>query len=153
MSSEKISKKAGSSCYSFFKKRSFTTESLLLCLTIILFIFFSVTSPSFMTFDNIGNLLKQTSINGIVAIGMLFVIISAGIDISVGATVGLSGIVVALLLRSGMQIPSSIIVSILMCTLVGIVNGVLIYDGKVPSFIATLGMMTIVRGVIMLGNL
>jgi ribose transport system permease protein len=95
-------------------------------------------------------LVRQISIIGIVAIGMTFVIIGGGIDLSVGSMVGFSGMVVALMLRDGNSIIISILVSLIACALFGLLNGVLVFDGKLPPFIATLGTMTIIRAIIML---
>ncbi len=125
-------------------------EKTLILILIVLFVVLSFASPTFLTFRNISNLVRQTSIVGIVAIGMTFVIISAGIDLSVGSVVGFSSIVVALLLAAGVPIWVSVIVSLLAGSVLGLVSGILINDGKVPPFIATLGMMTAVRGLVML---
>jgi ribose transport system permease protein len=95
-------------------------------------------------------LVRQISIIGIVAIGMTFVIIGGGIDLSVGSMVGFSGMVVALMLRDGNSTIISILVSLIACALFGLLNGVLVFDGKLPPFIATLGTMTIIRAIIML---
>ena len=135
---------------SLFKGRTIKTETFLLIVLFFLFVFFTITSPYFLTTSNISNLLKQTAINGIVAIGMVFVIISAGIDLSVGSVVGLSGMMVAMMLKAGFAIPFAVLVSVLVGTLLGIINGILIHNGKVPAFIATLGTMTVIRGIIML---
>lgn len=104
------------------------TETFLLGILAVLFIILSLINRTFLTGGNISNLVRQTSINGIVAIGMTFVIISAGIDLSVGSVVGLSGIIVAMLIKSGMPITISIIISLVLSTAVGLVNGVLVYD-------------------------
>lgn len=81
---------------------------------------------------------------------MTFVIIAAGIDLSVGSVVGFSGVLAAILMNKGVSILVAVIISIALGTLIGLINGIIIYDGKVPPFIATLGAMTVVRGVIML---
>lgn len=117
---------------------------------VILFIFFSVTSPVFLKTDTLMKLLKQASIYGIIAIGMVFVITSSGIDISVGSVVGLSGIIVSMCMLSGMGVMVSILIAILASVLVGLFNGVLVFDANVPPFIATMASMTIVRNIILL---
>jgi ribose transport system permease protein len=105
----------------------------------------------FLTANNLSNLVRQTSINGVIALGMTFVIVSAGIDLSVGSVVGFSGMFAAILMtQAGINPVFSIIMALIAGTLVGLLNGILIYDGKVPPFIATLGTMTVFRGVIML---
>ncbi len=126
------------------------SESSLLLILAVLFVFLAFASPTFLTVRNLSNLGRQTSINGIVALGMTFVIISGGIDLSVGAVVGLSGMVAALMMSSGMGILPAMLAAIAASALVGLINGVVIFYGKVPPFIATLGTMTVVRGVIML---
>lgn len=123
---------------------------LLVGILVILFIFFSVTSPVFLKTDTLMKLLKQASIYGIIAIGMVFVITSSGIDISVGSVVGLSGIIVSMCMLSGMGVMVSILIAILASVLVGLFNGVLVFDANVPPFIATMASMTIVRNIILL---
>lgn len=126
------------------------TEIYLIALLAILFIFFSLTSDVFLTVDNLKTLARQASIYGIIAIGMLVVIISAGIDLSVGSVTGFSGIAAALCMARGMSISTSLAIALVCGLIVGLVNGVLIHDGKVPPFIATMGTMTVVRALIML---
>jgi ribose transport system permease protein len=126
------------------------TEFLLVCILILLFIILGVTSPVFLKTVTLMKLLKQASIYGIIAIGMVLVITSSGIDLSVGSVVGLSGVIVAMCMNSGMPIFLSILVAIFTSMLVGIFNGLIVYDFKVPPFIATMGTMTIVRNLILL---
>ena len=99
---------------------------------------------------NMKTLARQASIYGIVAIGMVFVITSSGIDLSVGSVVGLSGVLTAMFIVNGMPIPAAMILSIIIGSLIGLVNGILVHDGKVPPFIATMGTMTVTRAIIML---
>jgi ribose transport system permease protein len=133
------------------RKRSWAfSEGSLILILIVLFVALSLASNTFFTARNLSNLLRQTSINGIVALGMTFVIVSGGIDLSVGAVVGLSGMIAALLMSQGVDIWVSIGVALAASALVGAINGVVIFRGKVPPFIATLGSMTVVRGIIML---
>ena len=131
-------------------KNGLKTEMLLVGILVILFIFFSLTSPVFLKTDTLMKLLKQASIYGIIAIGMVFVITSSGIDISVGSVVGLSGIIVSMCMLSGMGVMVSILIAILASVLVGLFNGVLVFDANVPPFIATMASMTIVRNIILL---
>lgn len=126
------------------------TEFLLLGILMLLFIILGVTSPVFLKVATLMKLLKQASIYGIIAIGMLLVITSSGIDLSVGSIVGLSGVVVSMCLVSGMPIIVSILVALLVSALMGVFNGVLVYNFKVPPFIATMGTMTIIRNLILL---
>jgi ribose/xylose/arabinose/galactoside ABC-type transport system permease subunit len=96
---------------------------------------------------NLINILKQASINGILAMGMMFVIISGGIDLSVGSIVALSGVIAATFAHPGeypLIVP--IFLSIAVGALIGLANGSLVAYGNIPPFIVTLGSMTIVRG-------
>ncbi len=132
------------------KNNLMVAEGTLILILVVLFVVLMIATDRFLTVQNLSNLVRQTSIIGIVALGMTFVIISAGIDLSVGAVVGLSSIVVALFLKTGMGIVLSVLLALAVGTLVGLINGIIVHNGKVTPFIATLGMMTIVRGLIML---
>ena len=83
----------------------------------------------------------------IISVGMTFVIISGGIDLSVGSIVGVSSVLVSLLMVNGWPISLAILVTLLISCILGLITGVAIYDAKVPPFIATLGMMSAARGV------
>jgi ribose transport system permease protein len=113
---------------------------------ILLMIFFSVTSEYFLSVSNFLTIGLQTSIIGIIALGMTFVIITSGIDLSVGSTVAFSGIVIGFALKSGIPIPLAILLGLVAGTTVGLINGLLIVKGNLPPFIATLGMMMSLRG-------
>jgi len=126
------------------------TELFLIILLVLLALFFTITSDVFFTSSNLKTLTRQASIYGIIAIGMVVVITSSGIDLSVGSVTGLSGVVAALCMVNGISIPVSIMIAVLSGMFIGFVNGVLVHDGKVPPFIATMGTMTVVRAVIML---
>ncbi len=132
------------------KEKTAMAEGTLILILVAFFIFLTLSTDRFLTLHNLSNLVRQTSIIGIVAIGMTFVIISAGIDLSVGSVVGFSGIVIAMLLKAGVPILLAIPVTLALGTVIGLVSGIIIHNGKVTPFIATLGMMTIVRGVVML---
>ncbi len=128
----------------------FQTELLLVGILVVLFLFFGVKSPVFLKVETLMKLLKQASIYGIIAIGMTFVITSSGIDLSVGSVVGLSGIVVSMCMVSRIPVIVSILIAIGASILVGLFNGVLVHNAKVPPFIATMASMTVVRNVILL---
>jgi ribose transport system permease protein len=131
-----------------FRKRH--SESTLGAILVVFIIFLSFASDRFLTLGNISNLLRSTSIVGVAAVGMTFVIISAGIDLSVGAVLGLSGVIAALLMTSGVPIFLSVIGAMICGTVVGVIQGWVIYKGSVPPFIATLAGMMIIRGGVML---
>lgn len=102
--------------------------------------------PTFLTTKNLLNVLRQVSITGIVAVGMTYVIITGGIDISVGSIVALSGVVAAMALKQDLGIPIAILLALAAGAGVGIFNGLLIAYGRVLPFVATLGTMYLVRG-------
>ena len=103
-------------------------------------------TPHFLTVSNLLNVLEQTSINAIVAVGMTFVIISGGIDLSVGSVLAVAGIALALALESSVPAPAAIVLALATGTVCGLANGLLITFGRLPPFIATLGMMSVARG-------
>jgi ribose transport system permease protein len=105
-----------------------------------------ILTPHFLTVSNLLNVLEQTSINAVIAVGMTFVIISAGIDLSVGSLVALAGIVLATLLQLSVPMPLAIVAALAVGFGFGSLNGVAIAWGRLPPFIATLGMMSIARG-------
>jgi D-xylose transport system permease protein len=115
---------------------------------VVLMIIFSFWDESFFTPRNLTNLARQTTIVGIIAVGMTLVIIINGIDLSVGSIVGLAAIVVTLLMQSGVNIWAAILITLFLTGfLIGIWNGFWIAHYNIPPFIITLGMMTIARGV------
>jgi len=109
-----------------------------------------ILSPYFLTVSNLLNIAEQTSIIAVVAAGMTFVIITAGIDLSVGSLLAFSGVVMASSLAAGRSIPLALTIGLLVGLACGIGNGVLISIGRIPPFIATLGMMSIARGAALL---
>ncbi|MER1987720.1 MAG: ribose ABC transporter permease [Solibacillus sp.] len=106
----------------------------------------TILNPSFMTTDNILNILRQVSISALIAFGMTFVILTGGIDLSVGSTLALTGAVAATMLASGMDPVLTMVAALALGAVLGAVNGVIIAKGKVAPFIATLATMTIYRG-------
>lgn len=106
----------------------------------------SFLSPRFLTMPNMLNVLRQTSINAVIAAGMTFVILTGGIDLSVGSILAFSGAVCASLIASGSSVVVAVIGSIVIGGLVGSLSGVIISKGKIQPFIATLAMMTVLRG-------
>jgi len=113
---------------------------------ILLIIVVSIMNPSFLTISNIFNVLRQVSISAIIAFGMTFVILTGGIDLSVGSTLALTGAVAASLLAGGTDPIVSMGVALILGLVLGAFNGVIITKGKVAPFIATLATMTIYRG-------
>ena len=103
-------------------------------------------SPYFLHQRNLLNVARQSSMNAIMAAGMTIVIISAGIDLSVGSILAFSSCVMAIPLKAGWPLGICLLIGLGVGALVGLVNGVLITKGRLPPFIATLGMMSIARG-------
>jgi len=117
---------------------------------IIVIVIFWLSSSYFLTLSNLLNIAQQTALNAILAVGMTYVIISAGIDLSVGSILAFSGVVMASALQSEVYLPFAILIALAVGMICGIVNGVLISYGGLPPFIATLGMMSVARGATLL---
>src|SRR6202789_1991407 len=114
---------------------------------IVLFSLPAETRPYFLTFHNLKIILTQTVIVSIGALGMTMIIVSGAIDLSVGSTVALSGVVAALLIQRGWGAPATALAAIGVGGLVGLLNGAAVAGLRMPSFIITLGMLGIGRGV------
>ncbi len=127
---------------------------------IAIVVVFSILSPYYLSLDNFLTMASHVALFGILAVGMLLVILNGGIDLSVGSTLGLSGVVAGFLMQGvtlnalGVVLfPPVWAVAVLACGLgafIGAINGVLIARFKVPAFVATLGVMYMVRGVALL---
>ena len=109
----------------------------------------TLASPEFLTGNNLANLARQVSIFGILAIGQLMVILTGGIDLSVGSILGLAGAVTAQLLVAGFPVVPSLFIGVAVGGVLGIANGLLVTKFKLPPFIATLGMLGIARGIVL----
>ncbi|OWY39037.1 ribose ABC transporter permease [Xenophilus sp. AP218F] len=106
----------------------------------------SVMSPDFLTVNNLLNVMRQVSINALIAFGMTLVILLGGIDLSVGSILALSSVTTASLMQAGVDPMLSTLLGILSGAAMGLFNGLVISKGKVAPFIATLASMTILRG-------
>ncbi|WP_330646880.1 ABC transporter permease (plasmid) [Thioclava litoralis] len=119
---------------------------------IILLVTLAIISPNFLSPNNLFNVLRQVSINGVLAVGMTFVILTAGIDLSIGAILALSGAVAASLVTG--SAPMNPVLAVLAGTATGMacgaLNGVLIARFAVPAFVVTLGMLSVARGATLL---
>ncbi len=124
----------------FIQRYGLVVSFLLLCLAL------SLLSDRFLTVGNLTNVLRQSTINLIIAIGMTYVILTAGIDLSVGAVLALSTVVTADLLQRGVPILPTVLLGLTLGGVLGMASGLLISRVKVPPFVATLGMMTVARG-------
>ena len=112
----------------------------------------SINGKDFLTFNNVMNIINQASINAVIAIGASIIIITGGIDLSVGAVVGFVGILLGMCLSSGMSMVVAIILCLAAGAVIGLCNGLLVSYGKVPAFIATLGTMMVARGMAQIIN-
>lgn len=133
-----------------FDFRHFLSKYNLIILLLIFTVVASILSPKFMTVQNFLNLLQQSSVTGILALGMTFVIITAGIDLSVGSVAALAGMVVAILIQGGHSIGFSILAALAVGAALGFANGFLSTKFKIPAFIVTLAMMVSARGLALL---
>lgn len=123
--------------------RRFSVTIILLCICLA----FALGSSDFFTTSNLLNVALQTSIIAIVAIGMTFTILTAGIDLSVGSVMALSGAIAAgLNVRQGLDPFVAIGIALLIGMLIGAINGLMIIKGGIPPFVATLAMLAIARG-------
>ncbi len=121
----------------------FKTGIGLLALVIIL----SFLSPYFLTIPNLLNVVRQVSIIAIVSFGMTMVILTGGIDLSVGSMLAFSGAVTAgMIVNSGLNVFLAILIGLAAGTALGLFNGIAVAKAKLPAFIVTLAMMTIARG-------
>ncbi|GGA12292.1 sugar ABC transporter permease [Salipiger profundus] len=127
---------------------------------VAIIIVFSILSPVYFSVGNFLIMSSHVAIFGLLAIGMLLVILNGGIDLSVGSTLGLSGVIAGYLMQ-GVEIPAAgvilyppvwavVVLTICLGAFVGAINGVLIAFFKVPAFVATLGMLYVARGVALL---
>jgi ribose transport system permease protein len=117
----------------------------LLCLVL------AVASPHFLTVDNLLNVLRQSAINAILALGQLVVIVTAGIDLSIGSIMGLTIVLLALMMRAGTPSLLACVSTVLAGVAVGLLNGLLLTRLKLPHpFISTLGTMNVARGAALL---
>ena len=128
---------------------------------IAVFVFFGVTTPNFLDVPTLVIVAKHVAVNAILAIGMTFVILTAGIDLSVGSIVGISGMIAGYLLTRGLAVPAleitifpsaveTILITLAAGAAIGLVNGLLITRLNVAPFIATLGMLYVARGAALL---
>ncbi len=114
----------------------------------IMLIFLSFATKTFLTPKNLINVVRQVSVNGIIAVGMMLVLLTGGIDLSVGSVVALSGVVAASFAQGGnYPVIVPILMGLLVGVLVGAVNGFLIVKVRIVPFIATMGMLSMARGV------
>lgn len=121
----------------------YSTIMILLLMCVVL----SFLTPNFLEVNNLLNVLKQISIIAILAAGMTFVILTGGIDLSVGSTVALSGVISVMLSQQGVNAIAAMAVGVMAGMIAGYINGYLTAKTKLPAFIVTLGSFTYIRGI------
>lgn len=119
---------------------------------IVLCIVFGVINPTFFSSRNVGNLLRQIAPILLIGIGQSYVLITGNIDLSIGSVVGMSCMISATLMTKGVDPWIAVLITLICCIAFGIINGQLVASCKLPPFIATLGTMTIARGIAQIVN-
>lgn len=122
------------------------SEYAIILIFAVLFIFMSIFAPNFLTTSNLLNILRQVSISGVCAVGMTFVMLTGGIDLSIGAILGVSGVLTAMMMLHGIHPVLASLISILLGIVIGAFNGAIIHHIEIPPMIATLGTQTSLRG-------
>lgn len=113
----------------------------------VMFIVFSLASPNFFQFSNIVGILLATAVNGVLALGATFIIITGGIDLSVGTVMTLSAVMTGVFItKMGLPVPVGILGGLLTGATAGLINGTVIAKMKLPPFVATLGMLYVAKG-------
>ena len=116
---------------------------------LVICIFATILSPSFLSVTNLFNVFKQITVAGVVGCGMTFVILTGGIDLSVGSILGLSGVLAAGVLESTGNPAFAIALALAVGVICGAINGFFVSFCEIPPFISTLGMMTLLRGCVL----
>ncbi|GFZ80649.1 sugar ABC transporter permease [Compostibacillus humi] len=134
-----------------YKEMFKTPEMLTLIGFFVLCIIFSVVSEEFLSLTNVSNIIRQVSINGILAVGMTFVILTGGIDLSVGSVMALTGTIMAgMMINVGLPPFAAVLVGIILGAVIGYINGAFTAYARIPAIIVTLAMMEIARGAALL---
>lgn len=148
MNSKTLSNQTPNGGRKWFSKAWLIEQKSLIAL-LFLVVVVSFLNPNFFTVDNILNILRQTSVNAIIAVGMTLVILTAGIDLSVGSVLALCGAFAASLIALEVPVLVAVPTALLAGAVLGGISGIIIAKGKVQAFIATLVTMTLLRGVTM----
>jgi len=130
--------------------RQLPVETYVVSFTVALWVVLSIAAPSFLTQNNVSNIMRQTSIAAIVAAGVLCTIIIAGIDLSVGSVVAFCGVLFAQLSANGIDWPAAVIAALLAGLIVGLLNALAIGALGIPPFIVTLAGLQVYRGLALL---
>jgi len=127
-------------------RRAFVQRFGLAFSFLLLMLALTLLSDRFLTAANLINILRQATINGIVSVGMTMVILTGGIDLSVGSVLALAVTVGASLMKQGQPVGVAVLAALGLGSFLGVINGLMITKVRIPPFIATLGMLTVARG-------
>lgn len=133
-----------------FSKQNITrllVNNALYVVLLLLIVGLTLATPNFLTIPNITNILRQVSFQAIVAVGMTMVIILAQIDLSVGSVVAFAAVVNAILIKAGIPIPASLLITVVLSSFWGAFSGWVTAKFNLHAFLVTLAMMTLIRGV------
>lgn len=119
---------------------------------IVLCVVFGIINPTFSSSKNVANLLRQIAPILLIGVGQSYVLITGNIDLSIGSVVGMSCMISATMMTKGMNPWVAVVLTLICCLVVGVINGLLVARCKLPPFIATLGTMTIARGIAQIVN-
>ncbi len=119
---------------------------------IVLCIVFGIINPTFFSTRNLGNLLRQIAPFILIGIGQSYVLITGNIDLSIGSVIGMSTMLSATMMTKGVNPWAAVFITLIACLAVGVLNGYLVAGFSIPPFIATLGTMTIARGIAQIAN-
>ena len=122
-------------------------EILVFVATLILCVVFTVLNPQFLTWRNFLTIFQQMVLNGLLAVGIMFTILTGGIDLSIGCTFAIVGIAVATCTVGGMNPVMALVIGLVVGAVLGLFNGFLVTNLKLQPFIATLGTMSLYRGI------
>jgi ribose transport system permease protein len=124
-------------------------ELSLILVLVVFAVIMGLISPFFMTWPNLEAILLSLSVEATIAIGMVILLISGGLDLSVGSTLGFTGVVAGLVMTAGIPAPLAILIGLLAALGVGLINGLLVAKMKINPFITTLGMNITIRGLLL----
>lgn len=123
-------------------------ESSIIIATVIYAVFVTMINSTFFTSGNIFNVFRSTGFTLITTVGMTFILITAGLDLSVGSVLALGGVVTGLACKAGVPIPLAILAGLLVGALIGAINGAIIVKAGIPPLIVTLGMQYVAKGLV-----
>lgn len=127
-------------------------ELMIIVVVLIITVYMSLKSPYFLNSSNIIGIFLGLSVRATVAVGMMILFVSGGLDLSVGSTLAWAGVATALLLKAGIPVPLAIIIGLFAAGSVGLVNGLIVAKLNLNPFITTLGTMSIVRGLLLIAS-